>query len=129
MWGRPVPSLLSCPQYFSDAADAASWLREQQSVLESTSRGTDQTATETLLLRHQRLERTLHVFGAELGRLDEQARAAATQVSLTVRVGRQGPRTTGVHHHSTCGLRAMPSPVTTQKVEMGGLLWPLTWES
>lgn len=116
MWGRPVPSLPSCPQYFSDAADAASWLREQHSALESASRGRDQTAAEALLLRHQRLECSLHAFGMELRRLDEQARAAATQVSLTVRVARQGPRTTGLQHQMHMwSEHYAPSPVTTHR--------------
>lgn len=89
-------SLPSSPQYLADAADAASWLREQRSALASAPWGRDPEAAEALLLRHGRLERALHAFGAELRQLDEQARAAAAQVSLTVRAARQGPRTTGL---------------------------------
>uniref|UniRef100_A0A8C3VFV2 Spectrin beta, non-erythrocytic 5 n=1 Tax=Catagonus wagneri TaxID=51154 RepID=A0A8C3VFV2_9CETA len=71
-------------QYFADVAEAASWLQEQRSALESASFGEDQAAAEALLLRHQQLERALRAFGAELRRLDEQARAAAAQASLLV---------------------------------------------
>lgn len=45
------------------------------------------------MLRHLRLERGVRAFAAELRRLDEQARAAATRASLTVRVETgKGPR-------------------------------------
>lgn len=94
--GRPCSSPPSLPQYLADAADAASWLREQRSALEGAPCGRDQAAAKALLLRHGRLEHAVHAFGAELRQLDEQARAAAAQVSLTVRAGRQRPRTTGL---------------------------------
>lgn len=94
--GRPEHSLLSSSQYLADAADAASWLWEQRSALESAPCRRDPAATEALLLRHRLLERAVQAFGAELRQLDEQARAAAAKVSLTVRGGRQGPRTMGL---------------------------------
>lgn len=125
------------PQYFTDAADAATWLQEQRSALESTPCTPDQAGTEALLLGHLRLEPTLRAFGAELQQLDEQARAAAARASLTVRVGcvsgvcrwgglgeGKGCRTTGFQHQMRCA----PSPMATQRVEMGGHLWPLTLE-
>lgn len=83
----PAPTPPFCPQYFADAADAAAWLLEQQSALESTSCGPDQASAEALLLGHLRLEPTLWAFGAELQQLDQQARAAAARASLTVCVG------------------------------------------
>lgn len=74
-------------QYFADAAEAASWLREQQCAMESASCGQDQAAAEALLRRHLRLGRAVRAFGAELHSLDEQARAAAAQAALTVCAG------------------------------------------
>ena len=71
-----VPSLPSSSQYFTDVAEADSWLQEQQSALESASFGQDQVATEALLRQHLRLERSVRTFGTELRRLDEQAQVA-----------------------------------------------------
>ncbi|XP_057162138.1 LOW QUALITY PROTEIN: spectrin beta chain, non-erythrocytic 5 [Ursus arctos] len=82
--GARLQAALLVQQYLGDAADAASWLREQRSALEGAPCGWDQAAAEALLLRHGRLEHAVHAFGAELRQLDEQARAAAAQVSLTV---------------------------------------------
>ncbi|XP_032273432.1 spectrin beta chain, non-erythrocytic 5 [Phoca vitulina] len=70
--GARLQAALLVQQYLADAADAASWLREQRSALASAPWGRDPEAAEALLLRHGRLERALHAFGAELRQLDEQ---------------------------------------------------------
>ncbi|VTJ75030.1 Hypothetical predicted protein [Marmota monax] len=75
----------SSPQYLADAAEGAAWLRERRQELETAFCGEDQAAAEAMLLRHQRLERAVRSFAAELSRLDEQARAAAARASLRVR--------------------------------------------
>nr|XP_055172581.1 spectrin beta chain, non-erythrocytic 5 [Nyctereutes procyonoides] len=99
-WGARLQAAALVRQYAADAADAASWLRERRLALEGAPRGRAREAAEALLRRHGRLERAVHAFGAELRRLDEQARAAATQVSLTVvsalsslKKGRRNPGT------------------------------------
>ncbi|XP_064148191.1 spectrin beta chain, non-erythrocytic 5 isoform X4 [Loxodonta africana] len=81
--GARLQAALLVQQYFADAAEAASWLRERRSLLDSTSCGQDQVGAEALMLRHLRLERAVRAFGAELQRLDQQARAAAARASLT----------------------------------------------
>lgn len=105
------------PQYLADAAEAASWLREQQSALESAPCGPDPEATEALLLHHRRLERAVQAFGAELRQLDEQARAAAAQVSLTVRGAGRAPelRASG----SKCTRDLSEAPVSRDHTEDG----------
>uniref|UniRef100_A0A8C8YBE4 Spectrin beta, non-erythrocytic 5 n=1 Tax=Panthera leo TaxID=9689 RepID=A0A8C8YBE4_PANLE len=122
--GARLQAAMLVQEYFSDAADAASWLREQQSALESASRGRDQMAAEALLLRHQRLERSLHAFGTELRRLDEQARAAATQVSLTVVSAlsspKEGPRNLRTWSEVSCH----SGPPSTQKMVLSTELDP-----
>nr|KAF6487643.1 spectrin beta, non-erythrocytic 5 [Rousettus aegyptiacus] len=87
-----LQAALLVQKYFADAADAAAWLLEQQSALESTSCGPDQASAEALLLGHLRLEPTLWAFGAELQQLDQQARAAAARASLTVVSALSSPR-------------------------------------
>ncbi|XP_036040911.1 spectrin beta chain, non-erythrocytic 5 [Onychomys torridus] len=77
-----LQSALLVGQYFSDSAEAASWLLLRQKQLESASCGKDQAEAEVLLQRHQLLEQDVHAFGAELRELEDQARAAASLVSL-----------------------------------------------
>ncbi|XP_006831957.1 PREDICTED: spectrin beta chain, non-erythrocytic 5 [Chrysochloris asiatica] len=99
--GARLQTALLVQQYFADAADAASWLREQRSLLDSMSCRPDQADAETLLLHHQPLQHTLHAFGAELQQLEEQARVAAARASLAVQAGSalgpqgEGPRKQG----------------------------------
>uniref|UniRef100_A0A2I3GSR9 Spectrin beta, non-erythrocytic 5 n=1 Tax=Nomascus leucogenys TaxID=61853 RepID=A0A2I3GSR9_NOMLE len=80
--GTRLQTALLVLQYFADAAEAASWLRERRSSLERASCGQDQAAAETLLRRHARLERVLRAFAAELRQLEEQGRAASARASL-----------------------------------------------
>ncbi|KAM5175969.1 spectrin beta chain, non-erythrocytic 5 [Callospermophilus lateralis] len=82
--GLRLHTSLLLRQYLADAAEAAAWLRERRQELETAFCGEDQAAAEAMLLRHQRLERAVRSFAAELSRLDEQARAAAARASLRV---------------------------------------------
>ncbi|XP_038962424.1 spectrin beta chain, non-erythrocytic 5 isoform X3 [Rattus norvegicus] len=80
-------------QYFSDLAEAASWLLQRQKQLESASYGKDQSDSEALLQQHLRLEQGLCAFAVDLRELEDQARAAAALVSQMVHTGtREGPR-------------------------------------
>ncbi|XP_073733567.1 spectrin beta chain, non-erythrocytic 5 [Callorhinus ursinus] len=116
--GARLQAALLVQQYLADAADAASWLREQRSALASAPCGRDQAAAEALLLRHRRLERTLHAFGAELRQLDEQARAAAAQVSLTVVSALSSPKE-GLRHVGTWSeVSCHSAPPGTQKMAL-----------
>ncbi|XP_037691030.1 LOW QUALITY PROTEIN: spectrin beta chain, non-erythrocytic 5 [Choloepus didactylus] len=81
--GERLQAALLVKQYFADAADAASWLREQRPLLEGASCGQDQAGAEALMRRHRQLERALRAFAAEVQRLEEQARAAAARASLS----------------------------------------------
>ncbi|KAM6181713.1 LOW QUALITY PROTEIN: spectrin beta chain, non-erythrocytic 5 [Erethizon dorsatum] len=81
--GRRLQTALLVLQYFEDAAEAASWLRERRQALGSSCGGRDQASAQALLLRHLRLERSVRAFAVELRLLDEQARAAAARSSLT----------------------------------------------
>nr|XP_021524474.1 LOW QUALITY PROTEIN: spectrin beta chain, non-erythrocytic 5 [Aotus nancymaae] len=83
--GARLQTALLVLQYFADAAEAASWLREQRSSLESASCGQDKAAAEALLRRHVWLEHVLLAFTNELRRLEEQARVASTRASFTVK--------------------------------------------
>ncbi|KAM5235434.1 spectrin beta chain, non-erythrocytic 5 [Ctenodactylus gundi] len=77
-----LQTALLVQQYFADAAEAASWLRERRPQAESAACGESQAAAEALLRRHLRLERALRAFAVELRQLDEEARAAAARAAL-----------------------------------------------
>ncbi|XP_012865444.1 PREDICTED: spectrin beta chain, non-erythrocytic 5 [Dipodomys ordii] len=89
--GAWLQTALQVAQYLAEAAEAASWLlQQQQAVLGETEAAhgqaqapQGQAEAEDLLLRHLRLERGVRAFAAELQRLDELARAAAARASLT----------------------------------------------
>uniref|UniRef100_F6UP19 Spectrin beta, non-erythrocytic 5 n=1 Tax=Ornithorhynchus anatinus TaxID=9258 RepID=F6UP19_ORNAN len=85
-----LQAALVVKQYFADAGEADSWLREQRPLLASADYGKDEAGAEALLQRHLRLEREVRAYGLELRRLEEQARAAAGQAPLTVRRGPGG---------------------------------------
>uniref|UniRef100_A0A8C7EU33 Spectrin beta, non-erythrocytic 5 n=1 Tax=Neovison vison TaxID=452646 RepID=A0A8C7EU33_NEOVI len=116
--GARLQAALLARQYLADAADAASWLREQRSALESAPCGPDPEATEALLLRHRRLERAVQAFGAELRQLDEQARAAAAQVSLTVVSALSSPKKALSHLGTWSEVSCHSSPPGTRKMAL-----------
>uniref|UniRef100_G3TAJ4 Calponin-homology (CH) domain-containing protein n=1 Tax=Loxodonta africana TaxID=9785 RepID=G3TAJ4_LOXAF len=64
--GARLQAALLVQQYFADAAEAASWLRERRSLLDSTSCGQDQVGAEALMLRHLRLERANKAQGGQI---------------------------------------------------------------
>ncbi|XP_077736870.1 spectrin beta chain, non-erythrocytic 5 [Canis aureus] len=123
-WGARLQAAALVQQYAADAADAASWLRERRLALEGAPRGPAREAAGALLRSHGRLERAVHAFGAELRRLDEQARAAATQVSLTVVSAlsslKRGRRTPGTWSEVSC----RPGPLGTEKMALSAELDP-----
>ncbi|KAF5925525.1 hypothetical protein HPG69_001972 [Diceros bicornis minor] len=115
--GARLQAALLFQQYFADAADAASWLRERGSALESASCGQDQAAAQALLLRHLRLERAVRAFGAELHRLDDQARAAAARVALTPAY-QTGPDTWELKDWEGCQAKVPISHVIEQEPQV-----------
>uniref|UniRef100_A0A8C0SCA8 Calponin-homology (CH) domain-containing protein n=1 Tax=Canis lupus familiaris TaxID=9615 RepID=A0A8C0SCA8_CANLF len=123
-WGARLQAAALVQQYAADAADAASWLQERRLALEGAPRGPAREAAGALLRSHGRLERAVHAFGAELRRLDEQARAAATQVSLTVVSAlsslKRGRRTPGTWSEVSC----RPGPLGTEKMALSAELDP-----
>ncbi|XP_029391606.1 LOW QUALITY PROTEIN: spectrin beta chain, non-erythrocytic 5 [Mus pahari] len=88
-----LQTALLVEQYFSDSAEAVSWLLQRQKQLESASCGKDQADAEALLQQHLRLEQDVCAFAAELRELEDQARAAVALVSLMMHTGTwKGPR-------------------------------------
>ncbi|GMS78986.1 hypothetical protein PENTCL1PPCAC_1161 [Pristionchus entomophagus] len=65
-------------QYFQDANEAESWMREKMPLVRSDDLGKDEFAAERLLLRHTRLEEEIHAYRADIVRLEELANQLAT---------------------------------------------------
>nr|XP_048315627.1 spectrin beta chain, non-erythrocytic 5 [Myodes glareolus] len=128
-----LQSALLAGQYFSDSAEAASWLLLRQKQLESASCGKDQAEAEALLQRHLLLERGLRAFRAELRELEDQARAAAAQVSLKEEPPEDWKRldrdTAGEPHGGTQDLAAAGSQHSHQQMPFSSREEALnTWE-
>ncbi|NWY43671.1 SPTN5 protein, partial [Sylvia atricapilla] len=66
-------------QYFADADEANSWLRERQPLLASKDYGKDESSAEALLHRLLRLQEEIAAYSSEMRRLKEQADIAAQQ--------------------------------------------------
>ncbi|KAM4663546.1 spectrin beta chain, non-erythrocytic 5 [Discoglossus pictus] len=66
-------------QYFADANEADSWLREHLPLLTSEDYGKDESSAEAILQRHLRLQKEIMAYGMEVRRLEEQAQGAASK--------------------------------------------------
>ncbi|CAJ0573596.1 unnamed protein product, partial [Mesorhabditis spiculigera] len=66
-------------QYFQDANEAESWIREKLPLVKSDDYGKDEGQAESLLQRHNRLEEQIHAFRSDIVRLEE----SATQIAST----------------------------------------------
>ncbi|WKY08955.1 hypothetical protein Q1695_001825 [Nippostrongylus brasiliensis] len=64
-------------QYFQDANEAESWIREKMPLVKSDDLGRDEGAAESLLQRHARLEEEIHAYRADIVRLEEMSQQLA----------------------------------------------------
>ena len=62
-----------CTQYYADANEAESWMKEKMPLVTSDDYGKDEASAKALLSRHNRLEGEIKAFGSEIKRLDELA--------------------------------------------------------
>uniref|UniRef100_A0A158QA40 Spectrin beta chain n=1 Tax=Enterobius vermicularis TaxID=51028 RepID=A0A158QA40_ENTVE len=60
-------------QYFQDANEAESWIREKMPLVKSDDYGRDEQASENLLSRHIRLEEEIRAYHSDIIRLDQMA--------------------------------------------------------
>ncbi|XP_071162084.1 spectrin beta chain-like isoform X8 [Mytilus edulis] len=74
-------------QYYADADEAEAWLKEKMPLVCSDDYGKDETGSQALLSRHNRLEGEIRSFRSEIGRLDELAQLmtkAATEHNISI---------------------------------------------
>ncbi|VDK61916.1 unnamed protein product [Onchocerca ochengi] len=75
--GRWLREAEQAHQYFQDANEAESWIREKMPLVKSSDYGRDEQASESLLSRHLRLEEEIQAYRADIIRLEEMARELA----------------------------------------------------
>ncbi|KAM3918253.1 spectrin beta chain, non-erythrocytic 5 [Leptodactylus fuscus] len=69
-------------QYFADANEADSWLKEHLPLLTSEDYGKDESSAEAILQRHLRLEKEISAYSMEVRRLGDQAHTVAGKAPL-----------------------------------------------
>nr|XP_015222659.1 PREDICTED: spectrin alpha chain, non-erythrocytic 1 isoform X3 [Lepisosteus oculatus] len=74
---------LQAQQYFADANEAESWMREKEPIVGSTDYGKDEDSAEALLKKHEALTSDLSAYGSSIQALKEQAQSCRQQVAPT----------------------------------------------
>uniref|UniRef100_A0A673XIJ6 Spectrin alpha, non-erythrocytic 1 n=1 Tax=Salmo trutta TaxID=8032 RepID=A0A673XIJ6_SALTR len=74
---------LQAQQYFADANEAESWMREKEPIVGSPDYGKDEDSAEALLKKHEALMSDLSAYGSSIQALKEQAQTCRQQVAPT----------------------------------------------
>uniref|UniRef100_A0A8C8GB49 Spectrin alpha, non-erythrocytic 1 n=1 Tax=Oncorhynchus tshawytscha TaxID=74940 RepID=A0A8C8GB49_ONCTS len=74
---------LQAQQYFADANEAESWMREKEPIVGSPDYGKDEDSAEALLKKHEALMSDLSAYGTSIQALKEQAQSCRQQVAPT----------------------------------------------
>ncbi|KAG8010982.1 Spectrin alpha chain, partial [Nibea albiflora] len=74
---------LQAQQYFADANEAESWMREKEPIVGSPDYGKDEDSAEALLKKHEALMSDLSAYGSSIQSLKEQAQSCRQQVAPT----------------------------------------------
>lgn len=77
---------LQAQQYFADANEAESWMKEKEPISNTQDYGKDEDSSEALLKKHEALLSDLEAFGNTIKSLREQANACRQQESPVVDV-------------------------------------------
>lgn len=72
---------LQAHQYFADANEAESWVKEKEPIVLNQDYGKDEDSSEALLKKHEALVSDLEAFGNTIQSLRDQAQSC--RVSLT----------------------------------------------
>ncbi|KAF5401772.1 Spectrin alpha chain non-erythrocytic [Paragonimus heterotremus] len=70
---------LQAQQYFADASEAESWMREKEPLVGSSEFGRDEDSTEALLKKHNALMADIEAYGSTIDALGSQASACRMQ--------------------------------------------------
>ncbi|CRL06706.1 CLUMA_CG019447, isoform A [Clunio marinus] len=75
---------LQAHQYFADANEAESWMREKVPIVSNTDYGKDEDSSEALLKKHEALVSDLEAFGNTIQALQEQSKNCRQQETPVV---------------------------------------------
>ncbi|GLV31595.1 alpha Spectrin [Carabus blaptoides fortunei] len=75
---------LQAHQYFADANEAESWMKEKEPIVSSTDYGKDEDSSEALEKKHEALVSDLEAFGNTIQALREQAQSCRQQETPVV---------------------------------------------
>lgn len=75
---------LQAHQYFADANEAESWMKEKEPIVSSTDYGKDEDSSEALLKKHEALVSDLEAFGNTIHALKDQAQSCRQQETPVV---------------------------------------------
>ncbi|XP_012266103.2 spectrin alpha chain isoform X2 [Athalia rosae] len=75
---------LQAHQYFADANEAESWMKEKRPIVLNADYGKDEDSSEALLKKHEALVSDLEAFASTISALREQAAACRQQETPTV---------------------------------------------
>lgn len=73
---------LQAHQYYADANEAESWIKEKEPIVSSTDYGKDEDSSEALLKKHEALMSDLLAFGNTIEALKEQAQSCRVSKKL-----------------------------------------------
>ncbi|EEB17271.1 Spectrin alpha chain, putative [Pediculus humanus corporis] len=77
---------LQAHQYFADANEAESWIKEKEPIVTSTDYGKDEDSSEALLKKHEALVSDLEAFDSTISALKKQAQACRQQETPVIDV-------------------------------------------
>ncbi|KAK6636692.1 hypothetical protein RUM43_010354 [Polyplax serrata] len=77
---------LQAHQYFADANEAESWIKEKQPIVTSTDYGKDEDSSEALLKKHEALVSDLEAFESTISALKKQAQGCRQQETPVIDV-------------------------------------------
>lgn len=77
---------LQAHQYYADANEAESWMKEKEPIVSGTDYGKDEDSSEALLKKHEALMSDLIAFGNTIESLKEQARSCRQQETPVIDV-------------------------------------------
>lgn len=75
---------LQAQQYFADANEAESWMREKEPIVGNTDYGKDEDSAEALLKKHEALMSDLDAYGSVVDQLKEQAQLCKVSRDLSL---------------------------------------------
>lgn len=75
---------LQVHQYFADANEAESWMREKEPIVCNQDYGKDEDSSEALLKKHEALMSDLEAFGNTIQVLKDQAQSCRVFIQIIV---------------------------------------------